>query len=559
MAFLHTVWFTSPTALAGGSGDAQQTVWFLTWTPWAVSHGANPFLTTHINAPQGVNLMWDALAPLAALVLWPVTATAGAVVSYDLMVTLDLVLAAWCAYLLLRRHVRQLAALAGGALYGFSPFLLSQAPSHGKVAFAVMPPLLLLLIDGLLVRRDYGPRRAGLQLGLLVAAQLLVFEEGVVLGLVAGAVVLLVLALRAGRRRTREAVPRLLRALAWAALPLLVIAAVPLGFQLFGPNRVPGTVPGGSVYVTDLANLVVPTPTQLISPDAAQQLTARLSGNTVENASYLGVPLLLLALFAAWRWRRRPLVAVATWSGVALAVLSLGPQLHVGGHVSRLPLPWRVVEAIPVLGSALPSRLWVYVDLAVAVVLAVFVEELLRQRVAALRWAGAAALVLVGVAVFPRGAVAAQPVVPAFFTAPITAAAPAGSTVLVAPYSHDAETAQPMLWQAEAGMSFRMPEGYFVGVDATGTRTDGPARTATSTVMTDVAAGRGVAPAGVDAQILAELRRWKVSAVVVGPMPHEADMIALFTRVLHASPRKRGGAYVWTVTSGAALSRVKAP
>jgi len=546
--FLHDAWFASPLGLAGGGGDSQQTVWFLTWTPWAVSHGQNPFLTTHINAPDGVNLMWNALAPLAGLVLWPVTATAGAVAAYDVMVTADVALAAWCAFLLLRRHVRPLAALAGGAFYGFSPFLLSQAPSHSKVAFAVVPPLLLLLLDGLLVRRDYSPRRAGLLLGLLLGAQLLVFEEGVVLAVVAGVVVLAVLAVHAGRERSRAALPLVLRALGWALIPLVVLCAVPLGFQFFGAGRVPGTVPGASVYVTDVANLVVPTPTQLLAPQAAVDLTARLSGNSVENASYLGVPLLLLALFVAWRWRRRPLVSVATWSGVAIAVLSLGPQLHVGGHVSRLPLPWRAIEAIPVVGSALPSRLWVYVDLAVAALLAVFVAELqARGTRPALRWAGAAAVALVGLSIVPKGALAAQASVPPLFTAPLASTAPAGSTVLVAPYAHDGGSAEPMLWQAEADMWFRMPEGYFVTVDRGGQRRDGPPPTTTSRVMSDIAGGRGLAAADVDDRILADLRDWKVSTVVVGPMPHEQDMVALFTRVLSAPPRNRGGVYVWSM------------
>ncbi|HXA30481.1 MAG TPA: hypothetical protein VN193_17235 [Candidatus Angelobacter sp.] len=501
--------------------------------------------------------MWDALAPLLGVVLWPVTALFGAVASYDLLVTADLALSAWCAFLLLRRQVRPAAAVVGGAFYGFSPFLLSQAPSHAKVAFAVFPPLLLLLLDRLLVGHDLAPRRAGLLLGLLVAAQLLVFEEGVALGLVAGVVVLGVLAARAGRARAREELPRLLRALGWAVLPVLVVAAVPLGFQLFGANRVPATVPGGSVYVTDVANLVVPTPTQVVAPPAAQQLTERFSGNTVENASYLGVPLLLLAVAVAWRGRRRPLVAVASWCGALIALLSLGPQLHIGGHVSRLPLPWRAFQALPVIGDLLPSRLWVYVDLAVAVLLAVFVEDLLRAAARPLvRWAGAAATALVGVSLLPHAAAASVVEVPPLFDAPLAGVA-AGTTVLVAPYSHDGFSVEAMVWQAAAQMSFRMPEGYFVGVGADGRRSDGPPPTTTSTVMSDIAAGGGLASVGVDGGILADLRRWRVGEVLVGPMPHQADMVRLFTRVLAAPPQRTGGVYVWTTPSAVASSSGK--
>jgi hypothetical protein len=254
-------------------------------------------------------------------------------------------------------------------------------------------------------------------------------------------------------------------------------------------------------------------------------------------------------VLVAWRWRRRPLVAVTAISGAVLILLSMGPQLHVGGHVSRLPLPWRAIQAIPVVGSALPSRLFVYVDLAAAVLLAVFVDEVVRRAARpALRWAGAAAVALVGVSVLPTAAGAALAVVPPAFAAQLPDADddPPGSTVLVAPYAHDGSTAQPMLWQAAAQMSFTMPEGYFVGVDANGRRTDGPPHTTTSKVMTDIAAGRGLAPARLDSLIRADLRRWKVATVVVGPMPHEQDMVRLFTRVLDAPPRIRGGVYVWS-------------
>ena len=75
----------------------------------------------HLNYPDGVNLMWNTSLPLPGLLLAPVTATWGPVLSFNLLV-LAYGLSAWCAYLAIRRFVPgHLAAAVGGLVYGFSP------------------------------------------------------------------------------------------------------------------------------------------------------------------------------------------------------------------------------------------------------------------------------------------------------------------------------------------------------------------------------------------------------------------------------------------------------
>jgi hypothetical protein len=61
---------------------------------------------------------------------------------------------------------------------------------------------------------------------------------------------------------------------------------------------------------------------------------------------------------------------------------------------------------------------------------------------------------------------------------------------------------------------------------------------------------RGTPYAGVTVQtrqrLLADLRRWKVGAVVVGPMAHQDDMVHLFVDLLNRAPDSVGGVYVWS-------------
>jgi hypothetical protein len=51
--------------------------------------------------------------------------------------------------------------------------------------------------------------------------------------------------------------------------------------------------------------------------------------------------------------------------------------------------------------------------------------------------------------------------------------------------------------------------------------------------------------AGVPSKIRADLRRWNVTAVVVGPMPHRDQAVALLSEVLGQAPSAGDGVDVW--------------
>lgn len=120
---------TSPSG--GGVGDGALFLWFLRWTPHALLEGQNPLLGTHLNVPDGVNLMWNTSLPLPAALMTPVTELLGLGVTVTTLYTLALALSAWFASIAFRRYVGSYpAALVGGLVYGFSPAMIAQSSSH---------------------------------------------------------------------------------------------------------------------------------------------------------------------------------------------------------------------------------------------------------------------------------------------------------------------------------------------------------------------------------------------------------------------------------------------
>jgi hypothetical protein len=207
-----------------------------------------------------------------------------------------------------------------------------------------------------------------------------------------------------------------------------------------------------------------------------------------------------------------------------------------------------------VVGAALPVRLVVYVDLLVALLLALVVAEALgTRRPAAQRALAGGLLALTVVTLLPRLPFPSTAVgVPAFFRGDGVASLPAGSVALVAPFAHDGPSDPAMLWQAESEMRFRMPEGYFVGVRGNGVRSDGPHLSATGSAMIAIQSGHA-APAltpRLRTQVMDELCRWEVRTVLVGPMAHEQRMTTFVSALLGRPPTRVGGVLVWRLPQG---------
>ena len=540
IVFAH-VWAHPARRVVGGN-DPFLFIWFLRWTPYALSHGLDPWFTHSIAVPDGANVLWNTSVPLLGLLASPITLIVSPVVAFNTLMTLGLALSAWVMYLVARRWVGTGPAVVAGLIYGFGPPMIGASLGHLHLIVAIFPPLVLVLLDDLLVRRR-SPMRTGLLLGLAAAAQFFIGSELLTTTVMVAALGLLILAIE-HRSRIRAALRPAAIGLGTAVTVATVLLIEPVWYLFHGPQRVTGFVQPPGVTVSDLVNYVVPDQLQHFAPQAALQISRHHTSNAAEVVNYLGIPLLiLLAVIAVRRWRS-PLVRLLVPLGVIVSVLSLGPWLHVRGRNTGIKLPWRLVQYLPVLKNVLPSRLSLYVLGCVALVVAVELDAI-RRADALPRWTSRAVLAVALIPLVPAVPLVTGSVpVPRFFTSSAVHVLRQNSTVLVVPFPY-AEHAVAMEWQAEAGLRYRMPGGYVLLPGPQG-RVFNPTPTPFTIQLAALERGRiTVAKAMAAPDVRQDYRRLDPAAVVLGPCAHRTALMEFISTIVGRSPRTVGGVQLW--------------
>ncbi|MDX6243771.1 MAG: hypothetical protein QOE76_1494 [Frankiales bacterium] len=546
---------------AGNPHDHALISYLLLAEPTALLHGHNPLLLTSLNAPDGVNAMWNTGLLLPALVMAPITLTWGGTLSFNLLLVAGLAGAATSAYTVAARITRRrVPAFLAGLVFGFSPAMTHQAEGHLHLVFAILLPPLLAALFAVVSN----PFRVwtSVRLGLLAAAQLLTGEEMFACTAIAGAVMLTVVGTSRPRRSLRAALPAA-RGLGLAFAAFAVLAGAPLGYQFFGPRQQYGAPVRAALYHSDLAGFVTPDRLMLLHTTGSAGTAAKFPDGPVEQSAYLGWPLVVLTLLILARYWRDLRVRTLGVTALVLAVLSLGRRLVVAGDNTGAALPWGRLHRLPLLAALLPQRFGLLVAGLVGLMLALAVDHQLDRRPAAtdprrrLRLLSLGALCVAVLApLAPTGLRAAdRPATPLLISGGLShQVLPTGSTVLVLPFPTPSEPTA-MSWQADDGLRWAMPGGYFVGPacrgrHCTGTAHFGAPRTATASLLSAV--GRGVrrpdtVTAADAAAAVLDLRAWQADRVLVGPGPHQQQLVAAVTALLGRSGNHIADCWLWTV------------
>jgi hypothetical protein len=576
-ALFHRAWADPASRLVGACCDSSAYVDTLRFTGPSVAHLRSPFFTHLVNAPHGINVMWQPnVMPAVGFIVSPFEALVGPMTTYDLVATMAVALSCFGAYLALRRWVGgTVGPVVGGLVFGFSPVETAHSLGHPQVTCALLLPLILLVVTDILIDKRMQWWLSGAALGLVLVVELLVGEEMLAGVIITAAVLGVVIAIRFWRsigEHLRHAVAGVLT----AGVTFVVLGAWPLYVQFFGPERLKGPVHDTARYATNLAGYLIPVPqtTELSTSWTVQHALAWLApvGFSEANA-YLGLPLIVLLVVTVVVLRRSALVCVAAASSVVMGVLSLGTELHVGGRIYGIWLPWRLLHSLPLASSLQANRLSMFVDLGVATIVAEALRRTLgfvrstsspgpdgvhrgryRAPSTGRRTTGFLCLAAIALALVPLLPTLHyqdyQPTVPSFFTTSEVNVIRPGATVLLVPFprgslGNDAD----MIWQAEADLRFKIVGGgvYVPGVGGKGTTFGGP-----PTILTyvlGVTIDTGVAPSQTPAVLSLErgnLVSWEVDDVVMGPTRNEQQAVSVLDQVLGESPVTRGGVELWS-------------
>ncbi|MFY1583122.1 DUF2079 domain-containing protein [Micromonospora sp. WMMD734] len=573
VAVALAVWVTSglwrdpnQRAITVNSSDQALFEWLLAFGGHAVTHGENPLFTHLLNVPDGVNLAVNTSITVYAVVFAPLTYLIGPPATFLVVLTLNLVATALAWYWLFSRHLiaSRLAAGVGALFIAFSPGMVAHANAHLNWTAGWLVPLLVSAVFAL--RRPGRWWRGGLVLGVLVAVAFSIAAEGLFFTALAVAVFLAVWALHPARRaEARAALPDFLRGLGVTALVAGVLLAYPLWLHFAGPQRFHGTGFDPVIHAEDIAAFGA-YPSRSVA--GALGWDTSLAPNPTEENSFFGLPLLLLTVACfGWLWRRaspgrRATLTALGVTAVVFAVLSWGPLAKWNGRRTGQLLPFGVLDNLPVVNAALPSRLALVVAPVIGVLLAYTIDRLRTTppgRTAAWAWLVGFAAALLPLLPTPL-LTSVRPPVPEFVTAGTWREyVSPGGVLTPIPLTLDV-TPDGQRWQAYALShrqgEFRLPAGFFLGPGGPdGRGRIGPPPRTFDTLM-DQAGRTGLVPIVTEGSIRlsrADLRSWGVEAVVLPDEVHGAkydldeDALRRTATALLGEPRRVDDVWLWTV------------
>lgn len=543
------VLFTNPT-------DQLQFEYFLQHAARVITDQVFPFYTHQMNVPDGVNLMANTSTLGLHLPLVPVTLLFGQEVSFAVMVTFSMAATAAAWYWLFSRHVvtSQLAAAAGGAFCGFAPGMVSQANGHPNIAMQALVPIILW--RGLRLREPGRSVRNGVVLGLLIAYQAFINEEVLLFTALGAGLFVLVWAFH-NRAKAREMAGTFFKGVGVAALTAAIPLAYPLYFQFFGPQSYHGLWSGTYNYGIDLASIVSFSSESLAGNS---RTAAPLAQNPSEENTFFGWPLVVMSVLLAVVFWRRIVVRAAVVAGGLLGLLSIGSRIRVDGVLTDIPGPYAFLEPLPLFDSVITTRLALFIIPVIALLVAVWLDTVLKgltgHREQVLRWR----LVAVGLVVAALLPIAPTPLptkqrtpAPEFFTRGTWRQyMPEDGVVVTVPVTSFMYAMEGMQWAADERLAFRLAGGYFLGPDATDKRARFGAPPRPTGELLDKVGRTGEAPAITATDRAAardDLRFWQASIVVLAPRANDDELRRVTTDLLGFEPRWVEGVWVWDVRS----------
>lgn len=401
------------THLLGAPEDNQQFYWNLWWWQKAIGLGQNPFYTNWLFFPHGTSLLLHTISPFNAVLAQFLALFVNLAASYNTLIGFSLIMAGVSMYYLALDLVQdKRAAWLAGLIFTFAPRHVSHIYHHLNIIGIQFIPLVILCWRRVWLGQRVYVYATGTALWFTLTFYT-DFYNALYVGLWAALFGLWQLVWQ------RTDLGKKIKATLVAVI-LIVAACAPLVVPMVQEKKL-GNYPewGWNLYGADLVSFVLPPPYHWLVGKTVAPYYQKIGLNTWEATHYVGLTVLLLALFGWWRNRRELNFWLGT--GLVFAVLSFGPVLHVWGRAigNYWPYYW-LVQKMPIIQMAKTAgRFSIFLVVALAIAAGFGARELLVRW----QWRRGALGAMVGLMVLAGLVVAEYAPAPAALTA-VTAPAP---------------------------------------------------------------------------------------------------------------------------------------
>ncbi|MFO8183566.1 MAG: hypothetical protein R6U39_05275 [Candidatus Aegiribacteria sp.] len=325
-----------------GDADPYHHAWHFWWVSRALSSGQDPRFCPAIYAPEGASLAYDHVGWLDAL-LFGALGTGGTrpELSHSLSLMFGTLLTGLFGYLLARSWgAGRYGALFTALALAWLPARTAHLMQHYQIANCWALPASLWAAT-LYIRRG-----GGAFLALFAAAILAAGMESPFISLFALLSAMGICLVRGSGLRRAGAL-----ALVWAAA-----TALPAVMLLTAPGQTGSLSPDWreAVYwAAEPQSFLLPSPFGTAGSLLGVPMRFSWMPNAAEGVVAPGLTLLVLFGMYVWRTRGWKLLLVV----VLFCLMALGPELKLLGRPSGIPLPFRAIQQLPLMGGVrAPSR-----------------------------------------------------------------------------------------------------------------------------------------------------------------------------------------------------------
>ncbi len=363
----------------GSNADSVSFLWWLAWWPYALGHGIHAVITKFVWAPTGENLMWTTSIPVLSVLFWPLTQVFGPVASFNTITLLDMVLAPFGMYLILKRFFKNtFASVIGGYIYGYSSYELAQQ-TLGHINLTTIAPMAFMILIGAQLfeeKVNNGPTLRRWMLGgaltLMLVFQFLISEEiYAALALFSGMFAFVTSIVQpAGWAVIKKVIPAFVAP--WIASG---ICLVPVLVEM--RHKIPFHHPPSDPYYfgIDVLNFIIPTAISLGGQHLIS-LTQNFSGDLAEWGGYMGLPMIVfLVASSVNNWFRDRWMKVCAINLGIVVLLSMGDVVRLDG-IPLFPGAWRLFSWVPLIKDLLPSRFMLFGFIYASIIVAKGLSDL---------------------------------------------------------------------------------------------------------------------------------------------------------------------------------------